>query len=203
MKKTHSWHLVASSRRVTAIVSASNSHRLRRRLASSSATARRSTTPRSSCTGDRITQVGPAASVKAPAGATRVSLTGKTVMPAIVDSHVHTSTTAAELETDLQRRARFGVSAALSIGLDGTDAAFAQRDKTVPTLARIFTAGRGITAPEKGRTEVPFWITTPDEGRKAVAGARREEGRHHQDLGRRSRRQVPEADAAALQRGDR
>ena len=69
---------------------------------------------------------------------------------------------------DLQRRARFGVGAALSMGLDGTDAAFIQRDKTVPTLARIFTAGRGITAPEKGRTEVPYWITTPEEGRKAV-----------------------------------
>jgi len=118
--------------------------------------------------GDRFTQVGPAASVKVPAGATRVSVTGKTVMPAIVDSHVHTSTTEAELVNDLQRRARFGIGAALSLGLDGTDAAFIQRDKTVPTLARIFTAGRGITAPEKGRTEVPYWITTPDEGRKAA-----------------------------------
>lgn len=119
-------------------------------------------------TGDRITQVGPAASVKAPAGATRVSLAGKTLMPAIVDAHVHTSTTAPELETDLRRRAHFGVSAALSMGLDGTDVPFAQRAKTTPGLARLFLAGRGITAPEKGRTEVPYWITTPEEGRKAV-----------------------------------
>ena len=118
--------------------------------------------------GDRITQVGPAASVKVPAGAARVSVTGKTIMPAIIDSHVHTSTTEAELVADLQRRARFGIGAALSLGLDGTDAAFIQRDKTVPTLARIYTAGRGITAPEKGRTEVPYWITTPEEGRKAA-----------------------------------
>jgi imidazolonepropionase-like amidohydrolase len=116
--------------------------------------------------GDRITQVGTA--VKPPVGATRVSLAGKTVMPAIVDTHVHTSTTAPELEDDLRRRGHFGVSAALSMGLDGTDAAYAQRGKTTPGLARIFTAGRGITAPEKGRTEVPFWITTPEEGRKAV-----------------------------------
>jgi imidazolonepropionase-like amidohydrolase len=117
---------------------------------------------------DRITQVGAAASIKAPAGATRVSLAGKTVMPAIVDAHVHTSTTEAELVADLQRRARFGIGAALSMGLDGTDAAFIQRDKTVPSMARVFTAGRGITAPEKGRTEVPYWITTPEEGRKAA-----------------------------------
>jgi imidazolonepropionase-like amidohydrolase len=116
--------------------------------------------------GDRITQVGTA--TKAPAGATRISLGGKTVMPAIVDAHVHTSTTAPELENDLRRRAYYGVSAALSMGLDGTEAAFAQRAKTVPGMARLFTAGRGITAPEKGRTEVPYWITTPEEGRKAV-----------------------------------
>jgi imidazolonepropionase-like amidohydrolase len=119
-------------------------------------------------TGDRITQVGPAATVKAPANATRVSLTGKTLMPTIVDAHVHTSTTAPELENDLRQRAQFGVSAALSMGLDGTDAPFAQRARTTPGLARLFLAGRGITAPEKGRTEVPFWITTPEEARKAV-----------------------------------
>ena len=43
--------------------------------------------------GARITQVGAANTVKAPAGATRVSLAGKTLMPALVDTHVHTSTT--------------------------------------------------------------------------------------------------------------
>ena len=116
----------------------------------------------------RITQVGAANAVKAPAGATRVSLAGKTLMPAIVDTHVHTSTTAPELENDLRRRAHFGIGAALSMGLDGNDVVFTQRSKNTPGMARIFTAGRGITAPEKGRTEVPFWITTPEEGRKAV-----------------------------------
>ena len=118
--------------------------------------------------GDRLMQVGPAATVKPPAGATRISLTGKTVMPAIVDAHVHTSTTAPELVADLQQRARFGVGAALSMGLDGTDAAFAQRAQTAPGLARLFLAGRGITAPEKGRTEVPHWLTSEAEARKAV-----------------------------------
>jgi imidazolonepropionase-like amidohydrolase len=118
--------------------------------------------------GDRLTEVGTAAAITAPAGAARVSLAGKTVMPAIVDAHVHTSTTEAALVNDLQQRARFGVGAALSLGLDGTDAAFVQRDKIVPALARVYTAGRGITAPEKGRTEVPYWITTPEEGRQAA-----------------------------------
>lgn len=118
--------------------------------------------------GDRITQVGAAATVKAPAGATRVSLAGKTVMPAIVDAHVHTSTTQPDLADDLRRRAQFGIGAALSMGLDGTDAPFAQRAQTTPGLARLFLAGRGITAPEKGRTEVPHWITSEAEARKAV-----------------------------------
>ncbi len=118
--------------------------------------------------GDRITQVGSAATVNTPAGAARVSLAGKTVMPAIVDTHVHTSTTAAELVTDLRQRARFGVGAALSLGLDGTDAPFAQRGQATAGLARFFTAGRGITAPEKGRTEVPYWITAEDQARTAV-----------------------------------
>src|SRR5690242_7317632 len=39
----------------------------------------------------KISQVGRAADVKAPAGANRVNLAGKTVMPTIVDTHVHTS----------------------------------------------------------------------------------------------------------------
>ena len=118
--------------------------------------------------GDRITQIGSAAAIKAPAGAARVSLSGKTVMPAIVDAHVHTSTTQPELTADLRQRAQFGVGAALSLGLDGTEVPFAQRAQTTPGLARLYLAGRGITAPEKGRTEIPHWITTEAEARKAV-----------------------------------
>ena len=118
--------------------------------------------------GDRITQIGAAATTKAPAGATRVSLAGKTVMPAIVDAHVHTSTTQPELTTDLRQRAQFGVGAALSLGLDGTAVPFAQRAQTTAGLARLYLAGRGITAPEKGRTEVPHWITNEAEARQAV-----------------------------------
>ena len=119
-------------------------------------------------TGDRITQVGPAASIKAPAGAARVSLAGKTMMPAIIDTHVHTSTTRDALVTDLKQRAHFGVGAAMSLGLDPGDFAFKTRAEVIPGAARFFTAGRGITAPEPGRTDVPYWITTPEQARKAV-----------------------------------
>jgi imidazolonepropionase-like amidohydrolase len=37
----------------------------------------------------KFTSVGKEGAVKAPAGATRVDLAGKTVMPALVDTHVH------------------------------------------------------------------------------------------------------------------
>jgi imidazolonepropionase-like amidohydrolase len=97
-----------------------------------------------------------------------VSLTGKTVMPAIIDTHVHTSTTRDALVRDLQQRAAFGISAALSLGLDNTPVTFDIRAQRAPGLARLFTAGRGITMPEPGRSDVPYWITTADEGRKAV-----------------------------------
>src|SRR5665213_1280149 len=39
--------------------------------------------------GGKFTAVGRKGDVKAPAGATRVNLTGKTVIPALIDSHVH------------------------------------------------------------------------------------------------------------------
>ena len=106
--------------------------------------------------------------MKVPPGATRVDLAGKTVIPAILDSHVHLSTTREGLVDDLQRRAYYGVGAAMSLGQDAGDLPFQIRAETIPNGARFFTAGRGITMPEPGRNTVPYWIQTPDEGRKAV-----------------------------------
>ena len=119
-------------------------------------------------TGTRITQVGRSADVKVPAGATRVSLMGKTVMPAIIDTHTHLSQERDALVQDLRRRAYYGVSAAMSLGQDVGDVAFQVRAETIPGAARFFTAGRGITMPEPGRTTAPYWIQTAAEGRKAV-----------------------------------
>jgi imidazolonepropionase-like amidohydrolase len=118
--------------------------------------------------GSRIVQVGRAGSVKLPQGAARVSLSGKTVMPTIVDTHTHLSQTREALTEDLRRRAYYGVSAAMSLGQDAGDLPFEMRAQTLPGAARFFTAGRGITMPEPGRSDVPYWITTVDEGRKAV-----------------------------------
>jgi imidazolonepropionase-like amidohydrolase len=118
--------------------------------------------------GARFTQVGRSGDVKIPADARRVSLAGKTVMPAIVDTHTHLSTERSALVEDLVRRAYYGVGAVASLGSDAGDLAYQVRAETIPGAALLRTAGRGITTPEPGRSEVPFWITSPAEARKAV-----------------------------------
>ena len=118
--------------------------------------------------GTRLTQVGSGANVQAPAGAKRVDLAGKTVMPAIIDTHTHLSRERDALVEDLRRRAYWGVGAAMSLGQDNTDAVFQVRDETIPDAARYRTAGRGMTAPEPGRTDIPYWLTNEAEARKAV-----------------------------------
>ena len=117
--------------------------------------------------GARLAQVGQTADVRVPAGATRVDLAGKTVMPMLIDTHVHLSPTRDALLRDLRLRAYYGVSAALSLGTDNYEV-LDIRSQTIPGAARFLSAGRGITMPEPGRTTVPYWITTAADGRKAV-----------------------------------
>ena len=117
--------------------------------------------------GARIAQAGAAADVRVPAGATRVSLAGKTVMPMVIDTHVHLGATRDAIVRDLRLRAYYGVSAALSLGTD-TFEMLDLRDQTNPGAARFLSAGRGIVMPEPGRTTVPYWITSEAGGRKAV-----------------------------------
>jgi imidazolonepropionase-like amidohydrolase len=117
--------------------------------------------------GTKIAQAGPAASVQVPGGAARVNLAGKTVMPMVIDTHVHLSTERDALIRDLKQRAYYGVSAALSLGTDGYEL-LDVRSQPIPGAARFFSAGRGITMQEPGRTTAPYWITSAAEGRKAV-----------------------------------
>lgn len=117
---------------------------------------------------NRFTQVGRRGQVNVPAGAARVDLTGKTVMPAIVDAHTHMPVTRDALADSLQRKAYYGAGVVMSLGQDTGDVAFQVREETIPGAARLRTAGRGITMPEPGRTQAPYWITSEAEGRKAV-----------------------------------
>src|SRR5437016_938137 len=116
----------------------------------------------------RFTAVGRKGQVKAPAGAAHVDLTGKTVMPAIIDAHKHLAVTRDALVDELQHFAYYGVGATMSLGQDTGDEVYKVRAETIPNAARYRTAGRGITAPEPGRTQAPFWVTSEAEVRKAV-----------------------------------
>jgi imidazolonepropionase-like amidohydrolase len=134
-----------------------------------------------------ITRVGRQGDVKAPAGAGRVDLTGKTVMPALIDIHTHTgfqkgATYRPEnygreaVVDDLNRALYFGVSTVVSEGIDPGDAAFTIRDEQAAGRlggARLFTAGRGLGAPNAGPGAdtyrgIAYDITTEDEGRASV-----------------------------------
>ena len=117
--------------------------------------------------GQRIIQSGPRADVKVPSGAARVNLAGKTVMPMLVDTHVHLSSARDAMVRDLKQRAYYGVSAALSMGTDGYDN-LDLRAQPIAGAARFLSAGRGITMQEPGRTNIPYWINSEADARKAV-----------------------------------
>jgi imidazolonepropionase-like amidohydrolase len=113
--------------------------------------------------GAKIVQAG--SGVTVPAGAKRVNLSGKTVMPALIDTHVHLSATRERLIRDLKLRGYWGVGAAMSMGTDNLEL-LAVRNETIAGAARFLSAGRGITRKEPMRPT--FQIETEDEGRKAI-----------------------------------
>lgn len=116
----------------------------------------------------KFTAVGRKGQVKAPAGAARVDLTGKTVIPAIIDAHKHLSVKREELIEQLRHFAYYGIGTTMSMGSDTTDDPFQVRAETIPGAARFHTAGRGLSGPEPGRPPAPIWVNNPAEARKAV-----------------------------------
>ena len=116
----------------------------------------------------RFRAVGAAGEVEAPAGAAHMDLGGKTVMPAIVNAHIHLASDRETRTDQLQHYAYYGQSMVVSLGTDTGDIPFEMRGEVVPGGARSQSAGRGITTPEPGRTEVPHWVTTEEEARAAV-----------------------------------
>jgi imidazolonepropionase-like amidohydrolase len=138
--------------------------------------------------GDSFTWVGKKGERQPPANATRVDLTGKTVMPTLIDGHNHiglvnekdgTNTkanyTRENLIDQLQRYAYYGTAATLSMGLEADqELAYRLRDEIIPNAAKFLTVGKGIAAtsmagpPGEARLGIPYGAATPEEGRQHV-----------------------------------
>jgi imidazolonepropionase-like amidohydrolase len=138
--------------------------------------------------GDSFTWVGKKGERQPPANATRVDLTGKTVMPALIDGHNHiglvnekdgtnkkANYTRDNLIDQLQRYAYYGTAATLSMGLEADqELAYRLRDEVIPNAARFLTVGKGIAATSmagptgEARLGIPYGAATPEEGRRHV-----------------------------------
>ncbi len=112
--------------------------------------------------------VGASGEVEVPDGAERVDLSGKTVMPAIVNAHIHLSSERDERIVQLQHMAYYGAGAVVSLGTETGGTGIEMRGEVIPDAARAKTADRGITMPEPGRSEAPYWVETEEEARAAV-----------------------------------
>jgi imidazolonepropionase-like amidohydrolase len=131
----------------------------------------------------KFSRIGKRGELEVPAGAARVDLTGKTVMPALVDSHIHIGFNKGltfELENftrenvidHLNRMAYYGVAATMSMGTDPGDLPFQLRDESHPG-ALYLTTGRGLRPPkEKGPTfsqqDVTYMVSSEEEARQDV-----------------------------------
>jgi len=135
---------------------------------------------------NRFTAVGRKGQLQAPAGTVRVDLTGKTVMPALIDAHTHLGWAiikTGRIDKDtyskdnlidhLKRLAYYGVAATFNMGTDPGDIAFDIRANPVPGAALLRTASRGMGMPNAGPGQaywrpIAYGITTEADTRKDV-----------------------------------
>jgi imidazolonepropionase-like amidohydrolase len=134
-----------------------------------------------------ITKVGRKGELTGPGGAARVDLTGKTVMPTLINAHGHPgfqrgltysadNFTRDNIVDDLDRALYFGVAAVQSQGIEKGDVTYQIRaDQEAGKLggARLHIAGRGIGAPNAGPggaayAGIAYEVTTEDQARRAV-----------------------------------
>ncbi len=137
--------------------------------------------------GGRIREIG--GKPKIPAGATVVDLTGKTVMPGIMNLHGHVGMTKGlaqakenftqdNIEAQLKNYASYGVTSVVSMGSDVDPGLMLrirnrQRDGMV-NGARVYSAGRGFTIPGgypavlPGNQGVPFEVSSAAQARAYV-----------------------------------
>jgi imidazolonepropionase-like amidohydrolase len=134
-----------------------------------------------------IARIGKRGELSVPGDTARVDLTGKTVMPALVNLHGHVgyqkglsyaadNYTRENLIDHLNRYAYAGVGTVVSLGTDAGDLAFQIRDEQESGLlggARLRTAGRGLAEPNAGPgvaalRGAPYGVASEEEARRAV-----------------------------------
>jgi imidazolonepropionase-like amidohydrolase len=132
----------------------------------------------------RIAWVGPAAQLKAPAGAQTVDCSGKYIMPGIVNLHGHVGNvtglkqdarffTRENVGRNLKTYASYGVTTVVSMGTD-QDLIFDVREQERagrPAMARVLTAGQGFVfqGGYGGLAGVTPEVSTPAEVEKVMA----------------------------------
>lgn len=108
-------------------------------------------------TDGRIIWVGAAGDARAPEGAQIVDLSGKYVMPGIIDLHIHLGNlheltqdqkyyTRDNVEKDLRTYASYGVTTVQIMGTDKDVIFDIRREQRAgrPAMARVYTAGQGL-----------------------------------------------------------
>jgi imidazolonepropionase-like amidohydrolase len=102
----------------------------------------------------RIESVGAGADVKIPSGVTRVNLTGKTVMPGMINAHGHSANGDKKLPVrdqvvqQMRLYAQYGVTTVVTLGDDGKESVRVHDENGSPSLdhARLFSAGPAVVA---------------------------------------------------------
>ena len=112
----------------------------------------------------RIDRIGPAASLKVPAGATRIDVSGRTIIPGLINAHGHLGHGDSKLPVydqiiqQLQLYPKFGVTTVYALGDDGVQSVRVseENDNGPLTRARLFVSGGRATASteEEARTTI-------------------------------------------------
>jgi hypothetical protein len=96
----------------------------------------------------RIESAGPRNTTPVPDGAETIDLTGKSIMPGLVNLHVHYREGPEEIQRQFQSQLYYGVTTARSIGSDSPErVAFLLEAAGRPDFPRTFTAGLGFSRP--------------------------------------------------------
>jgi imidazolonepropionase-like amidohydrolase len=110
--------------------------------------------------GGRIRELGPASSIAAPFGAAVVDLTGKFIVPGIINAHGHVG---ANPEPQLRQYAAYGVTTTTSMATDPDEVVRLKEEQKRGNLhgARVLTVKYGFMPPDPQ-------VVTPDEARAKV-----------------------------------